>query len=120
MTINYSAKQGKSTRLEGQDRALDSIIGLIVLLASLTIGASSLNQLYLFGVENVGTPGAYEGLQIGFLVAAIGSAIAVGITTISYLARIARGRRSWSAPLWGLILMSAALIFGYVTMSSGL
>lgn len=120
MSVSYSGMPRGRRQLEGQDRGLDGIIGLIVLLASLSIGALSLNQLYLFGLANVESPGAYEGVQIGFLIAVIGSALFFGITTITYLARIARGRRSWSAPLWGLILMSAALIFGYVTMASGL
>ncbi len=117
---SYAALGRSKKRLEGQDRGLDAVVGLIVLIAGLTIGAASLQQLYLFGTENVGDSGASEGIQIGFLIAIIGSALAVGITTISYLVRIAQGRRSWSAPLWGIVLMSAALIFGYVTMASGL
>jgi hypothetical protein len=64
------------------------------------------------------TGSALDNIQGGFVIALIGSCVAVGVTTLIFLVRLARGRRSWPTPLWGLVLLSAATIFGFVVMSS--
>ncbi len=104
--------------LHGADRALDALVGLIILIAELLIGMLSLNALFLFGTAATTSFPVTEAIQVGFTVALFGSIALFVITTIAYLARIARGRRSWSAPLWGLILMSGLNILGFAIMAS--
>ncbi|MDP3208714.1 MAG: hypothetical protein Q8M65_06165 [Rhodoglobus sp.] len=124
MTLNASfagtARASRRGRLGGSERGLDALIGLVILIVELLIGSLALTALYALGLERAGTAADAEAVQAGFLIAAAGSAIFVGITTITYLSRIVRGHRSWTAPLWGIVLMTAALVIGYITMSSGL
>ncbi len=124
MTLNASfsapARATGRTPLHGSDRGLDALVGLVVLIVELLVGSLSLTALYLLGLDQVNSASDPEAIQVGFLIAVIGSAIVVGTTTIAFLARIIRGHRSWTAPLWGLVLMSAALVVGYITMASGL
>jgi hypothetical protein len=108
-------------RLAGPDRGLDALIGLVILVAELLIGSQALYALYLAGNAYVETtPSARGGVEAGFAIAMFGTAIAVGFTTLIYLVRIASARRSWRAPLWGAILMTAALFAGYLVMAGGL
>ncbi len=124
MTLNASFASPTRTTgrrtLEGSDRGLDVMIGLIVLITELMIGALALMALYSLGLEAVPGSTDPEAIQSGFLIAAVGSAVFVGITTISFLSRVIKGHRSWSAPLWGTVLMSAALVVGYITMAGGI
>ena len=104
-------------RLEGTDRGLDAIVGLVILTAELMIGVLSVYALYLYGVAALAVPGvASDDVQAGFIIALVGGGIAVVVTTLIYLVRVARGRRSWAAPLWGLILLTAACVVGYLVM----
>ncbi len=106
-------------KLEGPDRGLDALVGVVIFVAELLIGFLVVDTLYLYGVDAAksATGSALDNIQGGFAIALIGSAVVVGITTLIFLVRLARGRRSWPAPLWGLILLSAATIFGYLVMS---
>ncbi len=120
MTLNASfstAARSRRAQLDGTERGLDAVVGLIVLVTEFLIGSLGLTALYALGVENLTASNA-ESVQAGFLIAVIGSAVFVAITTISYLARIIRGHRSWTAPLWGLVLMTASLVVGYITMAN--
>jgi hypothetical protein len=104
-------------RLEGPERGLDAIVGLVILLAELAIGVIALFALYEAGTAIVGTnPSATDAIEGGFAIAVFGSAAAVLVTTIIYLVRIIMGRRSWPAPLWGTVIMTAALLIGYGIM----
>jgi hypothetical protein len=62
-------------------------------------------------------PESVENLEAGYFIALIPSGLIFLITTIVYLVRLARGRRSWPAPLWGLILSSVACVIGWIVMS---
>jgi hypothetical protein len=107
-------------RLEGPERGLDALVGLVILLAEVAIGLLSIYALFAAGNSIVdANPGAREAADAGLSIALFGSGIIVLVTTIVYLARVVAGRRSWRAPLWGTILMSVALVVGYVVMSSG-
>jgi hypothetical protein len=123
MTLNSNlsgaVRMAPRTRLEGPERGLDALVGLVILLAELVIGISSIYALYTAGEILVrADPSAADAASAGFAIAAFGAGALVLITTIVYLARVAASRRSWTAPLWGTILMSAALIVGYVVMAS--
>lgn len=124
MTLNQNFPGARSTvrsRLEGTDRGLDALVGLVILLAELLVGFVSFAALVDFGDASLATnPSASDSLEFGLGFAVVASGIAVVITTLVYLVRIAVGRRSWGAPLWGLILMTIALIVGYGIMASGL
>lgn len=105
-------------KLEGPDRALDALIGLVILVAELLIGVLVVFALYTAGDAAVqARPADSEAISTGFAIALFGSIIAVGITTLIYLVRIATGRRSWPAPLWGAILMGIALVIGSLIMT---
>ena len=72
--------------------------------------------------ENSGRlDGAARGLDalVG-LVVLLAELIIVFVTTVIYLARLIIGRRSWTAPLWGLMLSSAVIALGWFIMSGGL
>ena len=118
MTLNSNypgaVRMAARSRLEGRDRGLDALVGLVILLAELAIGFLSIYALYALGVEAGGTDAA----EVGFGIAAFGSGIVVLVTTIVYLGRVIAGRRSWPAPLWGTILMTVALVIGYFVMAS--
>lgn len=114
LNANFAGARVLKGKLDGPERALDGLIGLIILIAELLIGFLAIATLYEYGATNFN--GASEA---GFGIALFGSIIVVFITTIVYLTRLARGRRSWGAPLWGIILMTVALVAGYLIMSSG-
>jgi hypothetical protein len=104
-------------RLDGSERGLDALIGLVVFIAELLIGFLVVYALYLYGVDAVATAGATSGsIQAGFLIALVGSGAAFAVTTLVFLVRLVRARRSWPAPLWGLILIAVASIVGYLVM----
>ena len=117
LNANVSGARVLSRKLDGPERGLDAPVGLIVLIAELLIGVLAITALYEFGEANyVG-----DSTNFGFAVALFGSIILVSITTLVYLVRIARGtRRSWSAPLWGTILMTVTLLVGFAIMASGM
>mgnify|MGYP003611812286 CR=1 FL=1 len=116
LNANVSGARVLSRRLEGPERGLDALVGLVVLVAELLIGFLAITALYEFGQANyVG-----DSSNFGFAVALFGSIILVAITTLVYLVRIARGTpRSWSPPLWGAILMTVTLIVGFAIMAIG-
>lgn len=122
MTLNANfagaVKMAPRRMLEGPERGLDGLVGLVILLAELVIGVMSIYALYVAGTTLVeSSPDSAEAASAGFAIAVFGSGIIVLITTIVYLVRVAMGRRSWTAPLWGTILMSVVLIVGYVVMA---
>ncbi len=105
-------------KLEGTERGLDALVGVVILVAEIVIGFLALYALY--DASMAPPPGAdEESLAVGLAIAVVGSLLAVGITTLVYLVRIAIGRRSWTAPLWGTVLMSIALFIGWIIMASG-
>lgn len=120
MTLNANfpgAVQMRRRRLEGPERGLDALVGVVVLVAELMIGLIAIFALYETGLAASATnPSAGEAINAGFLIALFGSAIVVLITTVVFLGRVIVGRRSWPAPLWGTILMTVALFVGYLVM----
>ena len=122
LTANYPGARLGSGRapLEGSDRGLDALVGLVILVAEVLIGFLAISSLYLFGLEHASDPNAFEGVPVGFLVALIGGAGFVALTTLTYLMRVIRGRRSWTAPLWGAVLMTVSVVTGYFIMTSGI
>jgi uncharacterized membrane-anchored protein len=116
----YAGPRPRGARLDGPERALDGFIGLIVLVVEVLVGALVLLALDDYVQQCLGTGcQSRDALEFGFLLALIGSGLAFLITTIAYLVRLARARRSWPAPLWGLILVSASCIVGWLIMSGG-
>lgn len=121
MTLNGSypgaVRMTGRPRLEGPERGLDALVGLVILTAELFIGLTAILSLFDLGTAaSAANPSAGETISAGFAVALFGAAIVVIITTVIYLIRVIVGRRSWPAPLWGTILMSVALIIGYAVM----
>lgn len=106
-------------KLEGTERGLDALVGVVILVAEIVIGVLAIAALYEFG-SNPPAGASGEAIDVGFTIAVFGSLIFVGITTLIYLIRIAIGRRSWTAPFWGTLLMTAVLIVGYFIMASGI
>lgn len=104
--------------LDGAERGLDALVGLVILLAELLIGFLAVYALYRYGMDAAATVtgAARDDLEGGFVIALFGSIVAFAVTTLIYLVRFARARRSWPAPLWGLILVSAATTIGYLIM----
>lgn len=120
LNANFAGARVLSGKLEGSERGLDGLIGLIILVAELAIGFLSISALFVFGEElSQSTPSARAAAEIGFAIALFGGGIAVGVSTLVYLVRIATGHRSWRAPLWGGILMTVALVVGYFIMAGG-
>ena len=118
MTLYYGQKPGRA-RLSGPERALDGFIGLIVLVVEVLVGLLVLFALNDYVDAAVASGVASEdALAVGAIIAVVGSGVVFVITTIVYLARLAMGRRSWPAPLWGLILVSAACVVGWLIMSN--
>jgi hypothetical protein len=119
VTLYYGQKP-RGARLDGPERALDGFIGLIVLVVEALIGL-----LVLFALNDYATAcsssgcQSVEALESGYFIALIASGTAFVITTIVYLVRLASAKRSWPAPLWGLILVSAACTLGWIIMVSG-
>lgn len=107
-------------KLEGQDRGLDALVGLIVLLAQVTIGFLSLSALYTLGTTSPPAGSTSDSINAGFAIAFIGSIGIVGLSTITYLIRVAVGRRSWTAPLWGGIGMGVVIVIGYFIMANAI
>ena len=105
-------------KLEGPERGLDALVGLVILVAELFIGILSAYALFAFGDAAVDTSADPEAISVGFGIAVFGGGIIVVVTTLTYLVRMAAGRRSWPAPLWGTILMTVALLIGYAIMAS--
>ena len=118
MTLYYGQKPGRA-RLSGPERALDGFIGLIVLVVEVLVGLLVLIALgdYAMAAEETGVANV-DALTVGAVIAVLGSGIVFVITTIVYLVRLATAKRSWPAPLWGLILVSASCVIGYLIMSS--
>jgi len=82
------------------------------------IGVMSLNQLQLFAASvDPRDSFASGGVEAGFVIAVVGSAVTWLITTLTYLIRIAVGRRSWTPPLWGTIIMTVFLVAGFGVMN---
>lgn len=107
-------------RLQGRDRGLDVLIGLVILVAQLMIGALAVSALYVTATsEEVQRATGIETSLVGFGIAALGTAIIVGVTVLVYLVRIATRKPSWRGPLIGSILMVVVLIFGYILITSG-
>lgn len=119
MTLYYGQKP-RGARLEGAERALDGFIGLIVLVVEVLVGLLVLLALVDYGMT-VEATGVTDGdaLTFGIVLAVFGSGIVFVITTIVYLVRLGTARRSWPAPLWGLILVSVACTAAYLIMLSG-
>ncbi len=107
-------------KLEGQDRGLDVLVGIIVLLAQVTIGFLSLSALYAIGTTSPPAGSTSDSVNAGFAIALIGSILIVGLSTITFLIRVAVGRRSWTAPLWGAIGMAFVIVVGYFIMTNAL
>ena len=124
MTLNANFSGARmlpsSARLDGAARGLDALVGLVILAAELLIAFIAIYALYVYGVDAVASTVRADAIQIGFLVALIGGAIVVVVTTVIYLGRLIVGRRSWSAPLWGLVLSTAVIVLGWLIMSGGL
>ena len=118
MTLNANfpgaVQLASRPRLEGPERALDALVGLVIVVTELIVGLLSILALYAAG----STSPNYDQAEAGFAIALFGAGIAFVITTIVYLVRIIVGRRSWSAPLWGLALITAAVIVGFLVMSA--
>lgn len=118
LNTNFAGVAVRSRRLDGSDRGLDAIVGLILIVAGTMIGVLSLNQLQLF-VASVDPRDAFAsgGVEAGFVIAVVGSALTWLIATLTYLVRIAVGRRSWTPPLWGTVIMSVFLVAGFAVMN---
>ena len=117
MSVYYG--QTRRGRLDGTERTLDAVVGVIVLVAEVLIGYVALTALYDYGAAASESGAASIGaLETGMLIALVGSGLAFLITTIVFLARLATARRSWGAPAWGLALLTAACIIGYLIMTS--
>ena len=106
-------------KLEGQDRGLDALVGLVVMVAVLAIGYYSVIALYELGTAAPGSSGASEATNTGFILALIGSTVILAIATVIYLVRLATGRRSWTVPFWAGIFMTVVLGVGYFVMVNG-
>ena len=117
MTLYYGQKP-RGAKLDGPERALDAFIGLIVVGVDVLVGL-----LVLFALNDYATAcfaagcQSLENLEAGYFIALIPSGLVFIITTIVFLVRLGRGRRSWPAPLWGLILISVACVIGWIVMS---
>jgi hypothetical protein len=118
VTLYYGQKP-RGARLDGPERALDGFIGLIVLVVEVLVGLLVLSALAEYGMdaETAGTADP-ESLMFGVALATVGSGIVFVITTIVYLVRLATARRSWPAPLWGLILIAVACLVGWLIMTN--
>ena len=123
MTLNSNypgaVRMAPRGKLEGPERSLDALVGLVILVAELAIGLVSIYALYAartaFGHTS---PAGRDAIDAGFAIALFGSGAVVIVTTIVFLGRVIAGRRSWSAPLWGAILMTVALLVGYFVMAN--
>ncbi|TAL45289.1 MAG: hypothetical protein EPN91_02760 [Salinibacterium sp.] len=110
-------QMGKRPRLRGSEHGLDALVGLVILVAEISIGLQVLQAMYEFGDAQQYSRSADQ-LTAGFAIALFGGGIAFVITTIIYLARMATGRRSWPAPLWGTIIMGLSFVVGFAIMAA--
>lgn len=119
MTLNasfptYSGQKRDKNIVEGTERGLDALVGLVILIAGLGIGFLAFDAFYPFALATAQQSYDPEWATLGYNVALFGGGAILLISTLVYLVRIARGRRSWTATLWGTILMSACLVLGYI------
>jgi len=119
MTLNssfpgYSGKTRAKNIVEGPERGLDALVGLVILLAGLFIGFVAFEAMFAFAEGVAERSYSPEWAELGIAVALFGGGGIVLIAILVYLVRIARGRRSWTATLWGTLLMSACLVLGYL------
>lgn len=123
MTLNANFAGAKvlvgRQKLQGSDRGLDVVIGLVILVAEALIGILSISALFAVGSAAISADSSAAGeVTIGFGLALFGSAIIVGITLLVYLVRVATGKRSWRGPLVGAILMTVVISVGYAIIAS--
>lgn len=118
MTLYSGARTTGRTKLDGPERTLDALIGVIVFIAGLVIGFMAISALFSYGSQLPDVQ-VTEAVNFGFAIALFGGGIVFGIATLIFLVRLATGRRSWTAPLWGTILAGVAIVIGYVIMVSG-
>jgi uncharacterized BrkB/YihY/UPF0761 family membrane protein len=118
LNANFSGATllSRRRRLEGADHGLDALIGLVILIAEILIGVLVIYALFDVATENIGSRPSDQ-IGAGFAIALFGGGAVVVLTTLIYLVRMARRRRSWPAPLWGTILMSLAMILGYAVIT---
>ena len=119
MTLNssfpgYSGKTRAKNIVEGPERGLDALVGLVILLAGLFIGFVAFEAMFAFAEGVAERSYSPEWAELGIAVALFGGGGILLIAILVYLVRIARGRRSWTATLWGTLLMSACLVLGYL------
>ena len=117
MTLYAGERRTARTKLDGPERMLDALIGVIVWVAALAVLFMIASALFEFG--RTATTGSADALEFGFGVAVYGGGAIYAIATLIFLGRLATGRRSWTAPLWGGILAGAAALVGYIIMASG-
>jgi hypothetical protein len=119
VTLNRTVAQpipsATRRRLEGTDRAIDVSVGLVIFIVEILIGYLVLDALYQVALTLGNSTAAF-----GFTVAVFGAGLGFLVTTLTYLVRLARGRRSWGAPLWGLIFIAAASVVGYLVITGSL
>lgn len=123
MTLNSNAPGSRvlagRSRLDGGERALDVLVGLVVIVAQLFIALISVFALYRTGrTRAIVEPAALGQANFGFGVAVFGAAAVIVITILVYLARAATGRRSWGVATTGAVLMTAIVFVGYLIMAS--
>lgn len=111
-TIVAPSQPSARARLDGVDRGIDVAVGLVILITEVLIGYLVIDALF-----RLGTAAGTSTAAFGFAVALFGSGFFFLTTTIGYLVRLARGRRSWSSPLWGIILIAVASLIGFLIMS---
>lgn len=119
MTL-ITATPRKPGRLEGTERGLDAVVGLVILIAEILIALLVLFALFDFGAacpQNSLCPGG-DRPEVGFFIVLIAGGLAVVITTFVYLGRVIAGRRSWGAPFTGLILFSVSAVIGALVMGA--
>jgi hypothetical protein len=119
MTLNssfpgYSGKTRAKNIVEGPERGLDALVGLVILLAGLFIGFVAFEAMFAFASGVAERSYSPELAELGIAVALFGGGGILLIAILVYLVRIVRGRRSWTATLWGTLLMSACLVLGYL------
>ncbi|MCY7412371.1 MAG: hypothetical protein LH471_04945 [Salinibacterium sp.] len=118
LNTNFAGIAQRTARLEGSERGLDGMVGLVLVVAGTMIGALSLNELQLFAASSAPRDSfASEGIQAGLGIAVVGAGLTWLIAVLIYLLRIATGRRSWTAPLWGTIFMTVFLVAGFAVMN---
>ncbi|MGX5681221.1 hypothetical protein [Schumannella luteola] len=109
-----------AAKLTGQDRTLDVLVGLIIVVATLLIGYVSLTALFAYGVAAAdANPAGLDVIEFGWMLGLIGSGILFGITTLVWLGRLITGGRSWAPALTGTILVTIALVLSFVIMLAG-